>query len=92
MTSLSRAAPVIVDNVDRDRYELHLDGEVAGYLTYHRSDGHLSIASTVTLPSHRGQGLAARLVEHVIGDARRSGLSVTTGCWYVQDWLAVHAD
>ena len=92
MTSISDVAPVIVDNVDRDRYELLLDGEVAGYVTYHRSEGHLHIASTVTLPPHRGQGLASQLVEHVIDDARRDGLSVTTGCWFVQDWLAAHPE
>ncbi len=46
--------PVVTDNLDRRRYELLLDGAVAGYLTYQRSEGQIYIASTVVLPAHRG--------------------------------------
>ena len=81
-------APVIIDNLDRDRYELLVDGEVTGYLTYHRSEGRVFIPSTVVIPAYRGRGLAGRLVERAMNDARGEGLMVTTGCWYVRDWLA----
>ena len=90
-SSRTDVAPVIVDNPDRERYELLVDDEVAGYLTYRRSDGAIYIPSTVVLPAHRGQGLASKLVEHVMDDARTAGLEVSTGCWYVRDWLAAHS-
>ena len=84
--------PVIIDNLDRERYELILDSEVAGYLTYRRTPGEIFFPSAVVLPAYRGRGLASRLVRHAMEDARREGLSVGTGCWYVRDWLAAHAE
>jgi predicted GNAT family acetyltransferase len=90
MTAPTDVTPAIADNVDRRRYELTLDGEVVGHLSYRRSEGQIYFASTVVQPSHRGRGLAAQLVEHAIEDARREGREVSTGCWYVQDWLDAH--
>jgi predicted GNAT family acetyltransferase len=63
---------------------------VVGTLSYRRSEGQIYFASTVVDPSHRGRGLAAQLVERAVRDARDEGVRITTGCWYVEDWLAAH--
>jgi predicted GNAT family acetyltransferase len=70
---------------DRPRSRDHV-----GHLSYLRSEGQIQFASTVVDPAHRGQGLAAQLVEHAVQDARDEGVRITTGCWYVEDWLAAH--
>lgn len=91
-TDRTAVAPEIRDNAEAGRYEILVSGEVAGYLTYHRTDERLIIPRTVTLPEHRGQGLASVLVRHVLDEARREGLGVTTSCWYVRDWLSAHPE
>ena len=78
------------DHVEADRYEAVLDGQVAGFVDYRRTEGRLVIPRTVTLPAFRGQGIASRLVQHVMDQARREGRAVTTTCWYVRDWLDAH--
>ena len=80
------------DHVEADRYEAVLDGQVAGFVDYRRAEGRLVIPRTVTLPAFRGQGVASQLVRHVMDQARRDGLQVTTSCWYVRDWLAAHPE
>lgn len=61
-------------------------------MPYHRTDEHLSIPSTAVLPTFRGFGLASEPVQHVMAEGRREGWAVTTTSWYVQDWMAEHAD
>jgi predicted GNAT family acetyltransferase len=91
MTPVSaNLAPVITDNPDRQRHELTVDGEVVGHLAYRRSEGQVHFSSTVVRPTHRGRGLAGLLVEHAVEEARGEGRSISTGCWYVQDWLDAH--
>ncbi len=80
------------DNAGSSRYEVLVDGAVAGHLAYRRAGDDLHIPSTVVQPAYRGQGLAALLVRHALDDVRSRGGSVTTTCWYVQDWLAAHPD
>jgi predicted GNAT family acetyltransferase len=91
MTTVSaNRAPAVTDNVDRQRYELTVDGEVVGHLAYTRSEGQVFFSSTVVEQARRGRGLAALLVEHAVREARSESRSISTGCWYVQDWLDVH--
>ncbi len=93
MTSHHTAlAPQIRDNAEEGRYEILVNGDVAGFVDYHRSADRMMIPRTVTLPAYRGQGFAGMLVQHVMDQARSQGRSVTTSCWYVRDWLAAHPD
>lgn len=92
MTTHPTVMPEIRDDLEASRYEILVDGEVAGFVDYHRSDERLFVPRTVTLPAYRGQGLASRLVRHVMDEALREGRQVSTSCWYVRDWLAAHPE
>lgn len=95
MTTRSMATGTTVqDNAELDRYELFVehDDELAGYLSYQKTDDHVLISSTVVRPEHRGRRLASELVHHAMDDVRRQGLSVRTTCWYVKEWLDSHPD
>ncbi|ROP26765.1 GNAT family N-acetyltransferase [Pseudokineococcus lusitanus] len=52
----------------------------------------LALTHTVTDPARRGEGLAGRLVEAVLADVRREGLTVRPECSYVAAWFARHPD
>ena len=55
-------AESVTDNPARERYEIYVDGELAGYVRYQRSGNTITFIHTETDQKFRGQGVAARLV------------------------------
>ncbi len=56
----SAARPVITDASARERYEAHLDGELAGVLVYRLMRGRIALIHTEVLPSHEGRAWRPR--------------------------------
>lgn len=83
----------VVDNAERHRYEILVDGQVAGYLD-HRSprEGVIELPHTVVEDAFAGRGLASVLVRHALDAARAAGLRVVPTCPYVRGWIAKHPD
>ena len=71
------------DNHEQSRYEILVDGVVAGFEVYEVGQGQISLVHTEVDHAYSGQGLAARLVEFALGDARSRGLGVLPYCPYV---------
>ncbi|MCZ4080193.1 GNAT family N-acetyltransferase [Rhodococcus sp. H36-A4] len=69
------------------RFEIYLDESLAGFSDYLQSEGVRTFNHTVTLPEHRGHGLAAVLTEHVLEDSRAGGFSVIPACWFVREFI-----
>ncbi len=84
------ARPVITDAPARDRYEAHLDGELAGILEYTVKRGRIALIHTEVLPLHEGRGVGSALVRFALDDARRQELRVIAMCPYVQSFLTRH--
>lgn len=61
-------------------------------LSYARLGAVIRADHTYTPPAHRGKGLAARLVEALVADARAEGLVVDPRCAYVRTWFARHPE
>lgn len=79
------------DNTDEHRYEVLVDGEVAGVEVYHRGPGRISLLHTEIFPDFAGRGLAPRLVTHVLEEARADTLAVLPFCPYVAQFIVQHA-
>ena len=86
------ARPVITDAPERERYEAHVDGELAGILEYVAKRGRIALIHTEVLPIHEGRGVGSALVRFALDDARRRALGVIAVCPYVQSYLARHRD
>jgi len=86
------ARPMITDATERQRYEAHLDGELAGVLEYVVKHGRLALVHTEVLPAHEGQGIGSALVRFALDDARRRQLRVIAICPYVQAYLTRHPE
>jgi predicted GNAT family acetyltransferase len=93
---------VVIDREDGaqgGRYVVRLDGQEAE-LTYRRiDDGLVSADHTFVPPEMRGSGVAVKLVERLIADARAGGYRIRPRCPYVAaqferhpDWADLKAD
>jgi predicted GNAT family acetyltransferase len=94
VTELSRATDhiAVVDAADRSRFEVLVDGELAGFAEYHRRPGLIAFVHTSTDPRFEGRGLASELVRAALSEARSEGLSVLPFCPFVRGCIARHPD
>ncbi|MEV6294322.1 GNAT family N-acetyltransferase [Streptomyces sp. NPDC051896] len=77
---------------DRHRYEILVSGRLAG-LTAYRDHGEQRVFyHTEVDDAFAGQGLAARLVQEALTDARRSGMRIVPVCPYVAKFLKKHEE
>ena len=72
------------------RYELTLDGELAGFAEYRTEPGTVIFTHTVVLPEHGGQGLGSRLAKFVLDDAVARGETIVPRCPFIAAYLREH--
>ncbi len=80
----------VVDNRQAGRFELHLDGETAGFLTYERTDDVVSLVELTTDLRRAGQGLGLTLVRGALDAVSAEGKSVLPVCVFVRDFIGRH--
>jgi len=72
------------DHGDRGEYRAHVEGSrVFGRLTWVEHDGVKVADHTIVPPEIGGRGVAAKLVDALIADARAEGFKITPQCSYV---------
>lgn len=72
------------DGATRGRYVIALSPGAEAEMTYRKGDnGTLIIDHTGVPPAFEGRGIAARLVNHAIADARQNGFKIRPLCSYV---------
>ena len=90
--SVESARITVRDNPDERRYELLVDGEVAGEILYRpRSDDVVLIHTEVT-PRFQHQGLGERLVAGALADIRARGLRPVGVCPFVRAYMQQHPE
>lgn len=104
MTDATGSAPV--DEPDRaaeavavrdvpaeQRFEIRVDGELAGFAEYRRAPGDVrAFPHTQVGPAYQGRGLAQRLVRDALDQTRGAQLSVLPYCPVVRGFIARHPD
>ena len=80
------------DNKQRFRYEILVDGELAGFVTYGMRGGRMILVHTDIDDAHEGHGLAGILVAAALDDIRRRGLKVLPVCPYVEKFIERHPE
>ena len=73
----------VVDHPEQARYEILVDGELAGFVQYHLRNDVIALIHTETDDQFRGQGLAGRLIRSTLDAARERHLSVLRDQVYV---------
>ena len=78
------------DNPTQLRYELLLDGDVAGFILYRRRPEAVALVHTDMSPRLEGRGLGAKLVAGALDDLRARGLHVVPICPFVRAFIDRH--
>jgi len=85
-------ATTVTENPAAHRYEISVDGALAGF-TLLTVDGDVAIMPHTQIdPAYEGQGLATTLIRAALDDARERGLTVVARCQFVRAFIDNHAD
>jgi predicted GNAT family acetyltransferase len=75
------------DNPGESRYEILVDGSVAGFTTYTLQSDRIALIHTEVGEEYTGRGLGARLVAEELDDMRGRGLHVLPFCPLVRQFI-----
>jgi len=79
-------------NTDRSRYEIFVDGRLAGIADYRDRGDAVVFPHTEIDSSMRGQSLGAQLVQAALDDVRGTGKTVIPSCWFVAQFIDEHPE
>jgi uncharacterized protein len=82
----------ISHNAEQSRYEIRLDGQLAGFAEYRRRDDSLVFTHTEVEPAYEGQGVGSALVRGALEDVRAQGTTAVPLCPFVKDWIEKHPE
>ncbi|MBA3867140.1 MAG: N-acetyltransferase [Solirubrobacterales bacterium] len=88
----SAGAATVADNPQAQRYEVSLDGELAGVAQYRARPGLIAFTHTEVEDRFEGQGLASKLIAFALDDGRRRGLDVLPFCPFVNKYVQRHPE
>jgi predicted GNAT family acetyltransferase len=80
----------VADNVELSRYEIRVDGTLAGYSEYVAHPDRRIVTHTVVQPEFEGRGVGSALAKAVLEDIRARGLRVVASCPFVKSYLERH--
>ena len=93
MTSSMIDGFLLTNETDAARYTLMRDGQLVSVLDYSDDGKTMALTRAFTIPTHRGHGHAARVVQGAVEDiAARGDRKVRPVCWYVAEWFEEHPE
>ncbi|MGW0521901.1 GNAT family N-acetyltransferase [Crossiella sp. NPDC003009] len=75
-----------------NRYELTVDGELAGFAAYEERDGRTYFTHTEVFDAFGGRGLGSVLAERALADAVRRDREIVPLCPFIDRYLRRHPD
>jgi hypothetical protein len=85
-------ATTVIDDRARNRYELHVDGAVAGFADYKLGVDRIAVLHVEVDHQLEGHGLGRELVDGVLADARIRGLFVLPHCPFARRVIVENQD
>ncbi|TDE53142.1 N-acetyltransferase [Nonomuraea mesophila] len=82
----------VVDNTAKSRFEILVDGQVAGFADYRLMPTKIVFTHTEVAPEFEGQGLAGELVGHALRLSADTGLRIVPLCSYVAKYIERHPE
>jgi hypothetical protein len=82
----------VADHPESERYEVRVDGALAGFAQYQRGAGQIAFTHTEVDKVFGGRGLGGHLARTSLDEARASGASVLPFCPFYRDWIGKHPE
>jgi predicted GNAT family acetyltransferase len=82
----------VADNADAERYEISVEGELAGFTQYRRRPELIAFVHTEVDPRFEGRGLAGKLISAALDEARVGGVAVLPFCPFVNTYIERHPE
>jgi uncharacterized protein len=82
----------VADNPAEQRYEIHADGELAGFTAYRERPKGLAFTHTEVFDEFEGKGIGSKLVAATLEDVRARGLEVLPICPFVKSFIERHRE
>lgn len=81
-------ATAVTHRPERFRYEIAVDGELAGIVAYDEIDGVTVFTHTVMQEAYDGQGFASIMVDAALAAVASNGGKIAATCPFVRHWLS----
>ncbi len=88
----TRGSTVVADAPERSRYEISVDGALAGFALYKLAPDRITFVHTEIDDAYSGHGLGGQLARAALDDVRARGLAVRPDCPFIKGWIAKHPD
>lgn len=83
---------MISDHPERSRFEITLDGQLAGFADYHRVGDNVDFTHTEVDDRFEGRGIGSALIRHALDAAREQAMGVLPHCPFVRSYIERHGD
>jgi uncharacterized protein len=80
----------VINNETEHRYELHVDGALAGFAAYRPRPDALVFTHTEVFDAYEGRGLGSTLARGALDDVRARGLRVRPQCPFIAAYIDRH--
>jgi predicted GNAT family acetyltransferase len=80
------------DNPAQHRYEVAVDGDLAGFAVYYRDGERIVFIHTEVAVAYEGRGLGSRLARQALDDVRGRGLRVVPACPFFARYIRHHPE
>lgn len=82
----------IRDNPDQRRFELVVDGALAGFAAYRVRDGLTVITHSEVDDAYRGKGLGSVLARRTLDQLREQGARIVPACPFFAKYVSEHPE
>ncbi|MEU4648846.1 GNAT family N-acetyltransferase [Nocardia fluminea] len=80
----------VVRNADKNRYDMFVGDELAGFAEYVERDNDTDFVHTEIDDAFAGKGLGGVLAREAVEDVIARGRTITAHCPFIRDWLDKH--
>jgi predicted GNAT family acetyltransferase len=85
-------APEVKDNTALHRFEIHVDGALAGFAAYHRNGAAVTMTHTEIDSAYEGKGLGSVLARHALDALRAEGAALIPVCPFIRGYVQRHPE
>jgi predicted GNAT family acetyltransferase len=87
---LATVSTKVINNETDQRYEIHVDGALAGFAQYRQRPDALVFTHTEIFDGYEGQGLGGTLARGALDDVRSRGVRIRPLCPFIADYIDRH--